>query len=294
MDKIIDKSRCLRTGILCLLCTFGLVVGWTPEPQGGVPDESVPPGWVGGVIPYVLDVDMPDSARESAERAMAVWTEATVLRFVLRTDEPDFIHVVRHVEEDYVKGIVQPCARQPTCWWVGGWLPNDVHGLGHAIGLEREQQRRDRDRYIRVFQEHISPHYRWTWNPEPFYGADISPYNYQSVMHYDFLSSKRNRRGGPPVLKTIPPHMPVGETAYTGPDRQTTYITPGDADTVARMFGLPPTSWTVSTNPLGLTVIVDGEEVTTPAVFDWTPGSEHTRQCRRHKCDLAGIGLLER
>ena len=93
-------------------------------------------------------------------------------------------------------------------------------------------------------------------------------------MHYGFLSSKRNRRGGPPAIQTIPPHMPVGE--IVSPDGRTNSITPGDADTVARMFGLIPTAWTVSTNPLGLTVVVDGQEVTTPAVFDWEPGTEHT------------------
>ena len=242
-----------------------------PTATAGVQYMWVPPGWIGGVIPYVMDEGLSDDRKTDAREAMAVWADATVLRFVPRTDEPDFIHVVGHVEEDYVRGIAQPCARQPTCWGVSGFLPNDAHGLGHALGLEHEQQRRDRDRYIRVFQPHISPHYRWTWNPRSSYGADVSPYNYQSIMHYDFLSSKRNRRGGPPALETIPPHMPVGQYRTPGD-----LITPGDADTVARMFGRVPTSWTVSTNPLGLAVIVDGEEVTTPAVFDWTPGSEHT------------------
>ena len=147
----------------------------------------------------------------------------------------------------------------------------DATAKATVLGLDHEQQRRDRDRYIRVFQQHISPHRRWAWNRRADYGADISPYNYQSVMHYDFLSSKRNRRGGPPALETIPPHMPVGQHTT-----RSDLITPGDADTVARMFGLTPTSWTISTNPLGLTLLVDGEEVTTPAVFDWTPGSEHT------------------
>ena len=94
--------------------------------------------------------------------------------------------------------------------------------------------------------------YRWTWNPRPHHWADISPYNYLSIMHYEFLSSKRNRRGGPPALETIPPHMPVGQ--YAAPSDLPKLITPGDADVVARMFGLTPTSWTVSTNPLGLNV----------------------------------------
>ena len=271
VQSIVARMRIL---VPCLLCTFGLVAVWIPEPQGGVPHwpnygRPFPPGWFGGVIPYVLDEDLPGWARESAQTAMAEWTETTILKFVPRTDEPDFIYFVE-------AGQYQNCVRQPTCVGLEWFAPNNVHKLGHGLGLEHEQQRRDRDRYVRVFQKHISPHYRWTWNPEPFYGADISPYNYQSVMHYGFLSSKRNRRGGPRALETIPPHMHVGTTAYHGPDGQTIHITPGDADTVARMVGLTPKSWTVSTNPLGLTVIVDGEEVTTPVTFDWSPGSEHT------------------
>ncbi len=247
-----------------VLILFLLFLGLLRLPAiGGVPNwERVPPGWIGGVIPYVMDERLSDDDKRHARDTMAVWAEATVLRFVPRTDDPGFMYITDHREN---------CGRHTVCHTSGGFLPNDVHGIGHALGLAHEQQRRDRDRYVRVFQDHISPHFRSAWNPRPHYGADISPYNYRSVMHYDFLSSKRNRRGAPPALETIPAHMPVGQ--HTTPSD---LITPGDADTVARMFGLTPTSWTVSTNPLGLTVIVDGEEVTTPAVFDWTPGSEHT------------------
>ena len=254
------------TGPLLILAALLLAL----DVWGGVPGRPFPPGWLGGVIPYVLDEDMPDRARQHAGQAMAGWAEATVLRFVPRTDEPDFIYFVEG-------GQYQNCVRQPTCVGVGGFAPNNEHGLGHGLGLAHEQQRRDRDRYIRVFQESISSHWRSVWNPRSHYGGDISPYNYQSVMHYGFLSSKWNRRDAPAQMETIPPHMPAGQIAYADPSGEAaTIITPGDADTVARMVGLTPESWTISTNPLGLTVVVDGEEVTTPAVFDWTPGSEHT------------------
>ena len=96
---------------------------------------AVPPGWVGGVIPYLMD-EASEDLKSRARNAMEVWTEATVLRFVPRTDEPDYIHVVEHVEEDVVRGIAPSCDRQPTCWKASGFLPNDVHGLGHALGLD--------------------------------------------------------------------------------------------------------------------------------------------------------------
>ena len=59
---------------------------------------------------------------------------------------------------------------------------------------------------------------RWTWNPQTYYGADISPYNYQSVMHYGFLSSKRNRRRGPPALRSRRSRRTCPSVRYVGPD----------------------------------------------------------------------------
>ena len=66
-----------------------------------------------------------------------------------------------------------------------GFARNDEHGLEHALALQHEQQRKDRDQYVRVFQRNISPHRRWAWNRnrQGDVGPDISPYNYQSVMH---------------------------------------------------------------------------------------------------------------
>ena len=250
---MIPKSLAVSAFLILAILLFRL------HAIGGVPVRRAPPdGWIGGIIPYAMHDDMSDSLTESAASALAAWADATVLRFVPRTREPDFIYFTPRWED---------CGGRPHCMVIEGFFPNDVHGIGHALGLEHEQQRRDRNRYMRVFQNTISPYGRQFWNPKAFYGADISPFNYQSIMHYGFMSSKLNRRGGPIQAETIPPHMPMG---------QLDSITPGDADTVARMFGLTPTSWTISSNPLGLVVIVDGQEVTTPAVFDWSEGSRHT------------------
>ena len=244
---MIAARWCLPAALVLL---FGL------KATGGVPWDPFPPGWVGGVVPYAYDDDVPNSARTSAARTMAQWAANTILEFAPRTDEADFLVLAEN------------CRGRKPCFQISDWFAGNVHGLGHGIWLEHEQQRRDRDRYIRVFQERISPHYRWTWNPQEHYELDVGSYNYQSVMHYEMMSSKRNRRGDPPLLETIPPHMPVGQLG--------SFISPGDADTVARMSGLTPESWTISTNPAGLTVVVDGVELTTPAVFDWALGSTHT------------------
>ena len=44
------------------------------------------------------------------------------------------------------------------------------------------------------------------------------------------------------------------------------------------MYGMPPTATTISTNPPGLEIVVDGKRVVTTASFDWDAGSEHVLQ----------------
>ena len=113
----------VATGSFLILAVLFLVLNAT----GGVPHwpnfgRPFPPGWSGGVIPYLLDEDMPDWARANAEQAMAGWTEATVLRFVPRTDEPSFIYFVQ-------AGNYENCVRQPTCVGASRFMPNNEHGL---------------------------------------------------------------------------------------------------------------------------------------------------------------------
>ena len=38
---------------------------------------------------------------------------------------------------------------------------------------------------------------------------------------------------------------------------------------------MAPTATTISTNPPGMEIIVDGERIATPATLDWSPGSKH-------------------
>ena len=80
-------------------------------------------------------------------------------------------------------------------------------------------------------------------------------YDYSSVMHYR-------------QVRTIPPGIPV----------RSERLSSGDIDGVARLYGTVPTATTITTNPAGLQILVDGESVTTPAQFDWNPGSTHTVQ----------------
>ncbi len=226
--------------------------------------------WPQGIIPYIIDDDVPK--REWILEAIRIWNDETVVRFVERTTERDYLRFA--VREAGCFGVFgrgfdggeQIMPIEPR----GCPVPITLHELGHAVGMWHEQQRKDRDRYVRVFRENIDPG-AWgsgNWHPRALAGADIGPYDYRSVMHYGFFSNDMRRHGELLMMDTIPSGMPVGQTLDG--------LSPGDIDSVARLYGHRPVAWVVSTNPSGLDVVVDGERVTAPATFNWKPGSEHT------------------
>ena len=241
----------------------------------GFRQDGSPCLWPDGIIPYVIDDGVP--GREKILRAIRAWDTKTVLRFVERTSQ----------HEDYLR--FTPGSVSGT-WLCAGNSPGNViiqiepggsnyevllHGIGHAIGLEHEQQRRDRDRYVRVFSENIAatPYARGAWHPNVGLGPDIGPYDYRSIMTYpEFDHAKRRNHARTYLMGTIPPGMPFGGS----PLGELAELSPGDIDSVARLYGRIPSRHVIATNPGGLEIIVDGERMTAPASFSWQPGSAHT------------------
>ena len=225
--------------------------------------------WPGGIVPYVIDDDVPHP--EWIREAIAIWNRKTVVRLIERTTQPDYLRFA--VREAGCFGVfgrgfdggeqIMPIGPR------GCPVPITLHEIGHAIGMWHEQQRKDRDGWLTVFRENIDPG-DWgggQWHPHPLAGPDIGPYDYRSVMHYAFFSDDQRRPGEILMAETIPPGMPFGNTVE---------LSPGDVDSVARLYGHVPAEHVVSTNPAGLEIIVDGRRTTAPARFRWEPGSEHT------------------
>lgn len=211
--------------------------------------------WPGGVVPYVIEQGFTDEALRVIQSAIDQWNSQTVITLTPRESEAD-----------YVRFRAEP-ARLSSCAadlghlggaqsiWLGGPrgcnIGATIHEIGHTVGLMHEHERPDRNDYIWLSNEtlHGEP-----WDAVAANAPAGGPYDYASVMHYRFID-----------LDTIPPGIPVGGRK----------LSQGDIDGVARLYGQPPNSTTVSTNPPGLDIVVDGQRVTTPARFDWVPGSEH-------------------
>ena len=219
--------------------------------------------WPDGKVPYVIDERIEGEDLEVIHAALEEWNSKTVIEFFPRTDEQQYALLVPVPAGVNCSSGLGPGS--PTTVNTGGCsLGSTIHELGHAVGLLHEQARPDRDEFLAVAPLYYSVGMRGSWwVPQWTYvgerDARLGPYDYGSNMHYG--QAPRNVTTMPPGIKFF------GRPAA---------LSAGDIDGVARLYGKPPTAVTIETNPTGHDVIVDGQRVTAPAVFEWLPDSVHT------------------
>jgi Astacin (Peptidase family M12A)/Chitobiase/beta-hexosaminidase C-terminal domain/Divergent InlB B-repeat domain len=156
-----------------------------------------------------------------------------------------------------------------------------LHEMGHVIGLWHEQSRPDRGTYVTVSYPNVI---KGSWGNFQSNADDeqiLAPYDYASVMHYLPYSFSAT---GLAVIETIPAGIPLAgyegvPAQFVASDEPAVPVfdySAGDKETIARLYGAAPKNITVTSNPVGLSVIVDGATVTTPQVFAWPLFSTHT------------------
>lgn len=151
-----------------------------------------------------------------------------------------------------------------------------LHEFGHIVGLYHEMARPDRDTYLTVNFGNVIKGSEGNFTQPTDNFQDLTLFDYASVMMYLPFAFTRN---GGPVLETIPPGMPLSSLE--------TYSA-GDIDGIDRLYGKTPHKVTVTSNPPGLSVIVDGTTITTPQAFSWTLKSTHTLAVSSNAQTLSG------
>ena len=222
--------------------------------------------WPSAIVPYEIDLGFIEKALAHIGQAINEWNTKTPITLVKRTIESDFVRF--RPKGGGCRTAVGRIGGEQSIWLYGldgCGIGTAIHEIGHTVGLWHEHQRLDRDDYVMIPEAMLlGPRAWWQRATAPPDGE----YDYASVMHYR-------------SIETIPPGMHVGSE----------YLSFGDIAAVSRLYGrLPPTT-TISTNPPRLEIEVDNKRVTTPATFNWIPGSKHVVEALSPQI-IAGIRFL--
>ncbi len=228
---------------------------------------------------YVIDADSDPNATAKINTAISTFNADfhNIIQWVQWTssDGPNYVDINLsagdfsgqcEANEGYEAIPAQPMTGSTSCA-----MGTILHEMGHVIGLWHEQTRPDRDTYVTVNYGNVI---KGSWgNFEPF-GDDIqllTPYDYASIMEYPPYSFSRN---GGPVIDTIPAGIPLSGEGWPGSGSAD--YSAADKEAIERLYGAAPTMVTVTSNPVGLQVSVDGATITTPQQFSWALNSSHT------------------
>jgi len=191
--------------------------------------------WPGGVVPFenrikvVMNGVSVDDARVTA--ALTHWQQMLdgFLSFVPRTTQSDFVvfEAAANVCQSGVgrKGGAQKIELATSCT-----TGNVRHEIGHAVGLQHEVAREDRNSFVRILWDNIED--GKDHNFEQRTGSantDLGPYDFGSIMHYPFLGFSKN---GKPTIEAkvdVPTGVVVG---------QRTSLSAGDINGVKAMYGI--------------------------------------------------------
>jgi len=154
--------------------------------------------WPNGLIPYVIDPNLPNSERVTY--AISHWESKTSLRFKPRTTETDYVRFVPGYGCNSYVGKVG--GEQRVNLANGCSVGSTIHEIGHTVGLWHEQSRADRDNHVIINWSNIEyglEHNFQTYVQRGHDGMDLGPYDYDSIMHYGGYAFSFN--GQPTILR---------------------------------------------------------------------------------------------
>ncbi|XP_070072289.1 hatching enzyme 1.2-like isoform X2 [Drosophila takahashii] len=160
--------------------------------------------WPRGVVPYEIEGSFSTHDLDQINQVFAEYHKRTCVQFKPRAKEEDYIAIVSRMS-----GCSSPIGRIGGRQEVNLQLPGclrrigtAIHEVMHSLGFFHEQNRHERDSYVKLLSENVRPgrmknFLKYNSSQETGFGVE---YDYASVMHYSPKSFSFN---GQPTLKAV-------------------------------------------------------------------------------------------
>ncbi|XP_075049426.1 embryonic protein UVS.2-like [Mixophyes fleayi] len=184
-DLIIKTGRSATTCENCL---------WPKSADGTVP------------VPYTLSTAYNLTLIRTS---MQEYETLTCVRFIPRTTEKDFLNIVSaHGCMSYVG---RTGGAQTVGIDIGGCMIRGAiqHELQHSLGFHHEHARSDRDDYVNIMYEYISPDVKSNFAKHTTNNLGLE-YDYGSMMHYSRYAFT-NTRNQATIVPKPDPNVPIGQ-----------------------------------------------------------------------------------
>ncbi|XP_027055852.1 nematocyst expressed protein 6-like [Pocillopora damicornis] len=195
--------------------TFNKSADWNQEAQTRDAIKNPRQLWPGGIVPFKISYAIDARGRQLIRNSMKDWTDhVPCLRFKQRESEKGYLEFVYkrgcwsylgHIGRRQEVSIGR-YTEDPPC--VQGSI---THELGHAIGFLHEQNRPDRDDYVKINWHNMA-----RGAASQFEKADPNevdyrgePYDYGSIMHYSKYQG--NNRPNAMTMEPIKANAEIGQ-----------------------------------------------------------------------------------
>ncbi len=195
-----------------------------PGQQAGLAAVPNLSPWPTRFVPYFIQADLKNPER--VYEALRMFTN-TAVRFIPYTDQDDVL--VFQEAEGACKSYVGKVGGKQSIWISEKCGHHEVaHELMHALGFIHEQNRSDRDSYIKINPDSIDDKYRINFEkmpPEFMQLSGLAEFSFDSIMIYPPTMFSRN------ALATM---SPIKEGQRILPSEQ---LSDRDKDRIDRYYG---------------------------------------------------------